>query len=231
MNDVETDLWQTFSRGRDVESRNALVMHYYYLVRLGAKDHLRRFRRKIKTLEELESDATVGLIRAVDRFDTARGVPFTTFARLYISGGINDAARAASWEPRSTRAKRRAWALAAESLGEAATDDTIMARLGLELGERESYRAAVRGGKVVCLTGDETIDIPPSRHADVVDLAAYCLSKLPLQLRRIIYLRYIEGITLTDISARLGISLSSVHHYAAEAVREEYPLIRASTGL
>jgi hypothetical protein len=55
--------------------------------------------------DDLISQAIIGLIEAIDRFDPSRGVKFNTFAYYRIRGAVMDMLRDLDWVPRSLRAK------------------------------------------------------------------------------------------------------------------------------
>lgn len=59
------------------------------------------------TLEELVSAGTLGLIEALERFDTSRGLKLSTFVIHRIRGAMLDDLRRHDWLPRRLRAKTR----------------------------------------------------------------------------------------------------------------------------
>jgi RNA polymerase sigma-B factor len=66
------------------ELRDRLVRMHLPMV-----EHLaRRFRNRGEPLDDLAQVATIGLIRAVDRFDAGRGMDFTTYATATVVGEI-----------------------------------------------------------------------------------------------------------------------------------------------
>lgn len=80
----EFDLW-TRSRKGDELARKELVLFYMPLADVLAK----RLARITKAnWEDLRQDGTIGLIKAIERFDPGMGVPFRVYARPYIRGAI-----------------------------------------------------------------------------------------------------------------------------------------------
>lgn len=76
------DLWD-----RHETARKELILFYLPLVDLLAK----RIARSTGTnWEDLRQDGTIGLIKAIGRFDPSQGVPFKAFAKPYIRGAIFD---------------------------------------------------------------------------------------------------------------------------------------------
>jgi RNA polymerase sigma factor for flagellar operon FliA len=56
-------------------------------------------------VDDLISSAVMGLIEAIDRYDSTRAVPFETYAKHRIHGAVVDALRSSDWVPRSVRRK------------------------------------------------------------------------------------------------------------------------------
>src|SRR5438105_5225621 len=83
-------------------------------------------------LDDLIGAGVLGLIDAVDRFDSSRAIPFEAYARTRIQGAILDALRAEDHlsrrERRNTREADRA-------------EDKLRMKLGRELSADESHRA------------------------------------------------------------------------------------------
>ena len=87
-------------RPRDAAVREQLIERFLPLARSIAL----RFSSRRDTLEDLLQVATIGLINAVDRFDPARGVAFSTYAVPTISGEIKRYFRDRTWSVRPPRA-------------------------------------------------------------------------------------------------------------------------------
>ena len=96
----EAALFQRFHATRDPATRELLVERFLPLARSIAL----RFSTRRDTLEDLLQVATIGLINAVDRFDPARGVAFSTYAVPTISGEIKRYFRDRTWSVRPPRA-------------------------------------------------------------------------------------------------------------------------------
>src|SRR5213595_2472757 len=80
-------------------ARDALVALHLPLVEHCA----RRFRNRGEPFEDLVQVGTIGLIKAVDRFDTDRGVEFSTYATPTILGEIKRYFRDKGWAIRVPR--------------------------------------------------------------------------------------------------------------------------------
>jgi len=74
-----------YRHSRSIESRDALILRYAPLVRSIAG----HFSRALSDRDDLEQVGYVGLIKAVERFDSDLGVPFEAYARTIIGGEIS----------------------------------------------------------------------------------------------------------------------------------------------
>src|ERR1700680_3160085 len=82
-----------FAGSKDPAVREELVLAHLNLVRYLAV----RFAHRGETLEDLVQVGTLGLIKAIDRFDSSRGVEFTTYATPTIIGEIKRHFRDKGW--------------------------------------------------------------------------------------------------------------------------------------
>ena len=107
--DEEAGLWQAYKGRGDAGSRARLIESYQPLVFRVAM-HL-RLREEV--VMDMIQEGTIGLIEAVERFDPARGVRFSTFATYRIRGRILNALQrdrpVASAEGLSGGAETSAW--------------------------------------------------------------------------------------------------------------------------
>lgn len=141
--------------------RNTLIEMNLSLVRYVA----RRFRSRVESTEDVIQVGTIGLIKAIDRYDVYRDVEFTTLAVPYIRGEIRRFFRDATWSvhvPRRLQELRIDLARAFEELEARSTHDPSTAELAehLQLPEDE-----VEQGIIAC-NGYETDSIDrPIRSA------------------------------------------------------------------
>jgi hypothetical protein len=76
------ELFRRFKQGGDEEAREQLIVSHLNLVRFLAS----KFKNRGESLEDLVQVGTIGLIKAIDRFDPERGLEFTTYATPYDHG-------------------------------------------------------------------------------------------------------------------------------------------------
>src|SRR6202011_4103744 len=127
-------LFIDFASSRSPEIREELTLAYAGVVRYLAL----RFAYRGEPLEDLFQVGMVGLLKAIDRFDPARGFEFITFALPTIVGEIKRHFRDKGWSlhvPRRLQDLNLAVTRAVESLsmdlGRAETSDDIAAHLGV----------------------------------------------------------------------------------------------------
>jgi RNA polymerase sigma-B factor len=227
---VHTD-FREFRRTGDRDRRNALVEEH-----LPLAAHLaRRYANRGESTEDLSQVATVGLVKAVERFDPDRGVQFSTFATPTIVGEIKRHFRDRGWAARVPRrlqelhaeiqhtsarlTQERGRAPTIAELGRAlgVTDEEVIE--GMEAGSfyRPPSIEAVeqaRGERV-----PESID-PDTALAAVDDRLVVddLLSHLDAREREIVYLRFYEHLTQAEIAARIGISQMHVSRLLARGI-------------
>jgi len=114
-----TALWKRYHEAQgagDAEStarwRNELIEHYLPLVKSSAERLLRTLPNSIE-LDDLISAGLFGLMDAIRRFDSSRGIKFSTYCGSRIRGSILDQLRTEDWVPRLVR--RRAGSIEKES--------------------------------------------------------------------------------------------------------------------
>ena len=87
------ELLRAYHRDGDLQARNRLIEEYLPLVRALA----RRYAGKTEQLDDLVQVGSIGLIKAIDRFDLDRGVELTTYAIPTILGELKRHFRDSGW--------------------------------------------------------------------------------------------------------------------------------------
>src|ERR1700688_2293863 len=127
------ELFVVFAASKDPAVRDELVIAHLNLVRYLAV----RFAHRGETLEDLVQVGTLGLIKAIDRFDPTRGVEFTTYATPTVIGEIKRHFRDKGWAVKVPRrlqelnlAVNRAVENLSMELGHSPTVQNLSAKLG-----------------------------------------------------------------------------------------------------
>ena len=100
-------LFAQYQETHDSEVRDQLIVSHLNLVRFLAS----KFKNRGEPLDDLIQVGTIGLIKAIDRFDPSRGLEFTTYATPTIMGEIKRHFRDKGW---SVRVPRRLQELSAK---------------------------------------------------------------------------------------------------------------------
>lgn len=218
--------YELFTRYRatgDPEIRDELVRMYLNLVEYLA----RRFKSRGEPLEDLIQVGTIGLIKAIDRFDTGREVEFTTYATPTIVGELKRYFRDKGW---AIRVPRRLQELnlqvnqiisdLTQELRRTPTINEIASKVGVSPEEvieametSEAYNFISLDGDLSSESGEnfsllEYIGEDDRHLAGLEDRAslAAALKDLTPQEQKILYLRFFRGLTQTEIATELNIS-------------------------
>jgi RNA polymerase sigma-B factor len=203
-----------------------------------------RFRGRGEALEDLYQVAALGLVKAVDHYDPARGRAFEAYAVPTITGEIKRHFRDHMWTlhvPRRVQELRNRVRVALKELdqttpGRPPTVAEIAAwaqlteeevRAGMEA--LDCYSTLSLDAEVPCGDGyalGDTLGAPDPGYDLIVDRAAAepCLQGLPERDRLILYLRFFQGMTQSRIAEQLGISQMHVSRLLSacfERLREE----------
>jgi RNA polymerase sigma-B factor len=203
--------------------REKLVDQYIGLVEyLG-----RRFRNRGEPLEDLIQVGTIGLLKAIDRFDLDREVEFSTYATPTVVGELKRHFRDKGW---AVRVPRRLQELHLEiskvvghlgqELGRSPTVAEIAERAGaqeeevlegLEIAQAYSFAsldAPVDTDDAASTSFVEQLGEEDEQLENLEYRASLApeMEKLPERERKIIYLRFFKGLTQSEIAERLGIS-------------------------
>ncbi len=230
-----TEQFLAYAQTRDSSLRDQLVGAH-----LGLAEYLaRRFANRGEPLDDLVQVASLGLIKAVDRFDPTRGVAFSTYATHTIVGELKRHFRDKGWAVRAPRRMQELYL----SLGK------VVATLGQELGRsptiaelaaevqvsEEEVLEALEAGQAYRST---SLDAPAGTEegetlgarlggedASLEDAESRAtlsplLGQLGQRERLILHLRFFEGLTQSEIATRLGISQMHVSRLLARSVSQ-----------
>lgn len=220
-------LFRGYRDAKDAEEqaryREVLVDRHIGLVEFLA----RRFRNRGEMLEDLVQVGTIGLLKAIDRFDLDREVEFSTYATPTIVGELKRHFRDKGWAvrvPRRLQELHLQLTKVVSQLGQELGRSPTIAEIATATGESEE--AVLEGLEISQAYNFTSLDAPldseesgstsfaeqlgsEDEHLENLEYRASLapeMAKLPERERRILYLRFFKGLTQSEIADRLGIS-------------------------
>jgi len=226
----------------DLAARKQLIERYMSLVRSLA----RRYSYRGEQLEDLVQIGAIGLIKAIDRFDVNRGVELTTYATPNIIGEIKRNFRDRGWSVRVPRGLQelniQLSRLIEELTVQHARSPTI-AELAKSAGvSEEEVLEALESGRAYSALSlsagsaghDEDGELDPLESLGTEEyqyevsedraVLAPGFRVLDERERKILHLRFFEGLTQSQIAQQVGISqmhVSRLIRRSLEKIRQE----------
>jgi RNA polymerase sigma-B factor len=228
-------LLERFNRTRDPALRERLVERYLPLARFAAS----KFARGTEPFEDLQQVASLGLLKAIDRFDPDNGAAFSSFAMPTMDGELRRYFRDRGWNIRpprdlledALRVERAARRL--ETRGQhAATIEDLARETDLSVEEVLDAREALNARHATSLSspgredddGHTTLedrlgtDDPEFGRAEERATLDALTRVLPPRDRRIVELRFVEDLTQVEIGERVGLSQMHVSRILRDAL-------------
>ncbi len=224
-----------FAVSRDRDLRDELVAAH-----IGLAEYLaRRFANRGEPLDDLVQVASMGLVKAVDRFDPERGVEFSTYATHTIVGELKRHFRDKGWAVRAPRRMQELYLRLTKvigTLGQTLGHSPTIAELAAEVqvSEEEVLEAleagqAYRFASLDAPSGDGENhsfatqlgeDDPGLADAERRAVLSPLLKRLEPREQLIVHLRFFQGMTQSEIAAHLGISQMHVSRLLAKSVSQ-----------
>jgi RNA polymerase sigma-B factor len=237
----DRELLRSYHDDGDLAAREELIERYLPLVRSLA----RRYANRGEPLDDLVQVGSIGLIKAIDRFDVARGVELSTYATPNIIGEIKRHFRDKGWSVRVPRGLQelnvRLSRLLERLTVELERSPTIPELAKAAGTTEEEVLEALESGQAYATislsgpsAGEDELDPLESlgelEHEYEVSedraVLAPGLDVLDERERRIVYLRFWEGLTQSQIAAQVGISQMHV----SRLIRRSLEKVRAEIG-
>lgn len=232
--------WRRYKQDGDPKARAAIIDQYAYLVKITAGRVVSNLPPSLER-DDLVSAGVVGLIKAVDQFDTNRQVKFETYAIALIRGAILEMLREEDWVPRSVRERvkqlERTYLSLESTLGRPPSEHEVARELNLS--SEEFHKLLLDTGRTSLLSLDDILvgtegseklhlaDVirddseTPSGEVELREMKrslAAAIERLPEREKLVIALYYYEGLTFKEIGKILTISESRVYQLHTQAV-------------
>jgi RNA polymerase sigma factor for flagellar operon FliA len=219
-------------REKTIEEFIPIIKHLAYKVSRGYEDEM--------LIDDLISAGTMGLLEAMEKYDSTRGIKLNTYAYLRIKGAMIDELRARDWFPRSARAKAKKIDEVIRGLearlGRYPREDEVAGAMGMDTDdylemlkdygnlsvvsiEDLSEASGEERGKIIQYVIDEGED--PEQHAEFREMErilAHEVERLPERQRLVLTLYYHEDLNMKEIAATLGITEARVCQIHSQAV-------------
>jgi len=221
--------------------RERLILEYAPAIKYIAQRIAARLPPHI-SLDDLINAGVIGLIDAIEKYDSSRDNTFKTYAEFRIRGTMLDELRNLDWVPRSVRQKEgaleRAYGELERTLGRSAHDEEVAALLGIGIEEFYVWCNQVKGVSLLSLeapglrsTDGETLNLMDLVSTDTAKspaqlvqahrlkaLVAKAIDDLPYQEKVVISLYYYEELTMKEIGKVLDITESRVSQIHTKSI-------------
>jgi RNA polymerase sigma-B factor len=231
----EMERFRELARTGDVALRNALIEEFSWVARHCA----RRFADRGEPFDDLIQVGMLGVLKAVERFDPEHGSSFVSFALPTVLGELRRHFRDATWAVRVPRRLKDLHVEVGATIdflgtqnGRPPTPDQVAGHLGIPV---EHVLEALDAGAAyrstpLNLSGERTDDDGPSgvllgvddaelERADDRVLLRDAIAELPPRERRILELRFGQGLSQSEIADLVGVSQVHVSRLLRKSIR------------
>ncbi len=225
--DDSRQLFLRWQHHGDTAAREALLARFMPLARSLA----RRYGRSSEPFEDLLQVASLGLLKALDRYDADRGHPFPSFAVPTILGEMRRYFRDSGWAVHVPRGAQER-ALKVRDAQERLANERGRAPSVNQLAEYLEFDTENVIDALQAIQGYETLSLDAPRPGADGDVVAYgdsvgkdderyelveldatvtaVLGHIPARERLILRMRFVDDLTQTEIAERVGISQMQV---------------------
>lgn len=234
---------RVYTNRQEQEERDSILLEQLPQVRYLARRIHERLPRHVP-LEDLVHAGVIGLIDALNKFDSSKHVQFGSYAKFRIRGAILDSLREMDWGPRELRRKARkveeAHRKLSMELSRAPTENEVAAEMGMTLQELQHLLGDLDSLEVGSLRiespwdgkEEDLCDYLPSapedtpffrcQRSEMKQLLARVVAELPDKEQQVLALYYSEELTMKEVGVVLGIGesrVSQIHSLAVVRLR------------
>nr|WP_269749570.1 RNA polymerase sigma factor FliA [Xenorhabdus lircayensis] len=221
-----------------VMDKNSLWKRYVPLVRHEALRLQVRLPASVE-LDDLLQAGGIGLLNAVERFDSMQGTAFTTYAVQRIRGAMLDELRSRDWAPRSVRRNAREVTQTIrkleQELGRPASEQEVAKELKINLIEYRQILLDTNNSQLfsydewheiygescepVIEEEHETNPLQQLLEGDLRQRVINVIESLPEREKMVLTLYYQEELNLKEIGAVLNVGESRVSQLHSQAIK------------
>lgn len=219
-----------------VSDKERAVLEHSDLVKYIALRLISRLPDHI-SVDDLISAGILGLIDAIEKYDSSQGIPFEYYAKIRIKGAMLDEIRSMDWVPRSLRQKsatlEKACVTLEQKLGRDPTEEEVATELGVSMDEfhklldetkgisflPENIHEVIRENReshALASASDELFDRTYRR--EIQKHLAEAITALSEKEQLVLSLYYYEELTMKEIGVTLGYTESRISQIHTKAV-------------
>jgi RNA polymerase sigma factor for flagellar operon FliA len=232
-----------FGNGKSLtqEKREELILKYSPLIKYVAGKLAMRLPPNISQ-DDLISSGVIGLMDAIEKFDSSKKIRFKTYAEFRIRGAILDELRSLDWVPRSIRKKatelEKTYHYLEKVLNRPPKDKEVAEALDISI---ENFHKLLDKTKNVTFLDIETIRrrMPDNNEEDLFDLIGNdneinpftllnkteikeiltkAINSLPEKEKIVVSLYYYEDLTMREIGEIMGYTESRISQMHTKAM-------------
>jgi RNA polymerase sigma factor for flagellar operon FliA len=223
---------QEDDRERIIEEFVPIIKNLAYKISKGFEDSF--------VIDDLVSAGIMGLLEAMEKYDTSRGIKLNTFAYLRIRGAMIDELRSRDWFPRSARSKAKKIGEVIRKLenklGRYPDENEVAAALNMA---PEDYLTMLKDygnlsvlsieglsevsgedrDRIIQYAIDESDD--PEKYAEFAEMErilAHEMDRLPERQRLVLSLYYLEDLNMKEIAGTMSITEARVCQIHSQAI-------------
>lgn len=228
-----------YAATRDPQLREALTIRHLPLVKFVARKMSANLPAYVE-LDDLVAWGSLGLLDAIEKFDVGREVKFSTYAVTRIRGAILDGLQQMDWAPKQVTSKvrqmRRLREVLTNELGYVPSAEQLAYRMDVSVDEVRRWMVDDMATRVKSLTppagedehswhdpGEDADQEVAGEVAEIRRRVTVAVGSLGERERAVFVLYYRDSLTLKEIAAELGVSVSSatqIHTRLVNQVRD-----------
>ena len=219
------ELLTQYAKTPTIELRNRIATINH---RLALSVAHREKGRRVLDVADLEQLASIGLLKAIEKYDPSKGAAFSSFAVPFIRGEIMHFCR----DHETTVKVPRRWREQADSVrktqkdlleqGREASTLDIALSMGFAAEKWREIEQATSNHKLVSLDDDEALEVADDavENTDCVEDAIVCgLQLLPEQQRACIVEKFWGELSDSIIAVRHGLTVSEVTQLINDGIK------------